>query len=272
MFGKLIKHSVAKIVLVIYFVLFIFWAWLNILGFEEGFFNNLFGALYPVISLIGGFFGLFVVSKKWGSGESVLGRGILFLSLGLLGEAFGQLAWSYYTIILNVEIPYPSIADIGYFSIIPFYGFAMFNFARAVGVSINLSSYLGKLQAFIVPIIMVLISYFLFLRNVQLDLSNPLRTFLDFGYPGFEAIAVSLGILTYSLSRGVLGGIMKQKILFLVFALIAQYVTDYTFLYSVGLELYNNGGLVDLMYMTSITLMVLGITVFLDLSPSKKAT
>lgn len=245
-----------------YIALIVFWSWINISGLKEGNINNLYGALYPIIALVGGLYGLFVVSKKWGGTKSLVGRGIFFLSLGLLAEVFGQWAWSYYTIIQQVEVPYPSIADIGYFAIIPFYGYAIYNFAIAAGVRINLRSFLGKLQAILIPIFMITIAYFLFLKDAKVDTSNLLRTFLDFGYPGFEAIAVSVGILTYSLSRNVLGGVMKPRVLYLIFALIVQYITDYTFLYRAGVGTYYNAGPVDLMYTTSFIIMALGIISF----------
>lgn len=254
---KLIRSTI----LAIYVLLVIFWLYITFTGSQEGFVNNLFGTLYPVISVLGAVYGFFV-AKKWGAWKSVVGRGILLISLGLLGEAFGQWAWSYYTVVKEVEVPYPSVADIGYFSIIPFYGLAMYHFAKASGVNINLKSFFGKLQALIVPITMIVIAYVLFLKDIEVDFSQPLKTFLDFGYPGFEAIAVSIGILTYSLSRGVLGGRMKPKVLFIVIALIAQYVTDYTFLYTVGIETYYNGGIVDLMYTTSLMLMSLALVSF----------
>ena len=159
----------------------------------------------------------------------------------------------------SVEIPYPSIADLGYFAIIPLYSYAMYNFSKVAGIKIGLKSFFGKIQAIVVPLLMVGIAYFLFFKNIVFDFADPLKTFLDFGYPGFEIIAVSIAILTYSLSKDVLGGIMKPKILFIIFALIFQYITDYTFLYQVGIGTYYNGGLVDLLYSTSFTIMALGI-------------
>lgn len=264
MVNFLFKSRVAKILLFIFLLLFIFWSAINLSGLKSGSLNNLYGALYPIISIIGGTYGLLVIAKRWGGVKSVIGRGIVFLSLGLYGEAFGQLTWSYYTIVRQIEIPYPSIADIGYFSIIPLYGLAMYNFAKASGVHITLRNYSGKLQAIFVPLLMVGVAYFLFLKDVEIEFSNPLRTFLDFGYPGFEAIAVSIGILTYSLSRGILGGRMKKRVLFLIFALIFQYITDYTFLYQAGVGIYYNAGLVDLMYTTSLLIMSLGILHFKD--------
>jgi hypothetical protein len=47
-----------------------------------------------------------------------------------------------------------------------------------------------------------------------------------------------------------------------VVALIAQYVTDYTFLYTVGVETYYNAGIVDLMYTTSLMMMSIAVASF----------
>lgn len=258
----LLKHPLAKGVLVLFVPLFVFWAWINAQGLQGGMINNLFGLVYPLISLTSGIYGIYLSFSKWGGYKSVVGRGVLFLALGLLAEFFGQWTWSFYVIILGVEIPYPSIADIGYFLIVPFYSYAMYNFAIAAGIKFSLKSYVGKIQALVIPTLMMAVAYFLFLRNIDIDFSSILRTFLDFGYPTFEAIAISIGILTYSLSRGILGGVMRSRILYLVFALVAQYITDYTFLYRVGTGTYYNAGIVDLMYTVSLTIMALGVISF----------
>src|SRR3989344_2715780 len=200
----LFRHPLAKLIAVLFTGLFIFWIWINMQGLEEGSINNSYGLLYPIISLIGGLYGIISVAPKWGGYRTVMGRGIRF----------------------------------------------------------SLRSYAGKLQAVIIPAAMIAVAYFLFLQYVEIDLTSPIRTFLDFGYPGFEAIAISISILTYSLSRGVLGGVMRSRILYLVVALVAQYVTDYTFLFRVGIGAYYNAGPVDLMYTISLTIIALGIISF----------
>lgn len=258
----LLRHPLAKAVLVLFVLLFIFWVWIDAQGLREGTVNNFFGLVYPIISFISGLYGIYLSFSKWGGHKTVVGRGVLFLALGLLAEVFGQWAWSFYVIVLGVEIPYPSIADIGYFLIVPFYSYAMYNFAIAAGAKFNLKNYVGKIQAIVIPALMIAVAYFLFLRNIDVDFSNILRTFLDFGYPTFEAIAISIGILTYLLSRGILGGVMRSRILYLVFALVAQYITDYTFLYRAGVGTYYNAGIVDLMYTISLTIMALGVISF----------
>ncbi|MEO6077674.1 MAG: hypothetical protein ABIP54_02715, partial [Candidatus Andersenbacteria bacterium] len=201
----------------------------------------------------------FFYSKKWGGWKSVLGRGVIFLGLGLLGEAFGQFAWTYYNVVQKIQAPYPSIADLGYSSIILFYSIAMLNFARASGVRFSLKDYVSKIQVVVVPVVMLIVSYYFFLRGYEFDWSNPLKIFLDFWYPMGDAVIISFAILTFTLSRQHLGGVMRNKIIYVIGAFIVQYVTDYTFLYRSNAGTYVNGGIVDLMYATSFVIMTVGI-------------
>jgi hypothetical protein len=258
MFAAISKNRLSYILLSFYFLLFLWWIKIYLSGVKETDENYLFGFLYSLIALTGGVNGL-LISKVWGGYKSLVGRGIIFLSLGLLGEWFGQTVWTYYNVIERIEIPYPSIADIGYFSIIPFYALGMLSFAKASGAKLSIKTLRGKLIIMTVPVLMVSVSYFLFLKNLSPDFSNPIRTFLDFGYPFGEAITISIALITFGLSRGILGGRMKIRILYLIFAFIVQYVTDYTFLYTTLAGTYYNAGIVDLMYATSFTIMAIGI-------------
>lgn len=253
-----LRSGFIRTIILGYIVLLGFWLWIYATGSTDAQPSYIFGTIYPFLAIAGGIAAL-TYSKRWGGWKSVMGKGIIFLGLGLFGEAFGQLVWSYYNLILQDIAPYPSIADIGYFSIIPFYAIAMLKFARASGARFSLQDYLNKIQVVIIPIVMLVLSYVFFLRDYELDLSAPIKTFLDFGYPMGEAIMISIAILTFTLSRKFLGGVMKAKILYIIFAFVVQYITDYTFLYKVNAETYVNGGIVDLMYATSFAIMAIGI-------------
>lgn len=248
-------------ILCIYFLILIWWIKLFISGQTEGTENYLFGALYPLIALIGGVNGI-IVSRKYGGLHSIMGKGIIFLSLALLGQVFGQFVWSYYNIIAQVEIPYPSIADVGYFSVIPFNCLAMFYFARASGANVSIKTFNGTFQIILIPLVMLLVAYFLFFSNNPVDYSDPIKLFLDLGYPFGEAIYISLAILTYTLTKKLLGGVMRDKMIFVIVAFVLQFITDYTFLYSVSRDFYYNGGYVDLMYATSFTVFSLCLVNF----------
>mgnify|MGYP001590454522 CR=1 FL=1 len=248
---------------IFYYVLIVIW-WLKIFfgGQEVGLENYAFNFSYIFFNITGGVSGLLIAKQKWGGFSSSIGRGLSYLGLGLLGQGFGLTVWTIYNLVLKVEIPYPSLADIGYFALIPFYTIAMYNFAHASGAKFALRSLRGKLLAFVVPFVVLMLSYAFFIRDVGLDLNDWVRSFFDIAYPAGEAISVSLGLLTYLLSRNLLGGRMKKYIEFVIFALAFQYITEFTFLYTSGLGTYYNAGFVDLMYATSYFLMTVGLLRF----------
>jgi hypothetical protein len=159
----------------------------------------------------------------------------------------------------NVEVPYPSIADIGYFGSIPFYIYGTLLLARASGVHVSLKSFHSKLAALTVPVAMLILSYLFFLSGYEFDWSNPLRIFFDFGYPFGQAIYVSFAMLTYLLTKKTLGGVMKHRILFIVTALVVQYLADFNFLFQASRGTWVFSGYGDVIYLIAYLLLTLGL-------------
>lgn len=252
------KESSAKIALLLLVILTVWWVLLNLSGLKEELHNYLFGASYGLMAVLGGVVGI-RIAQHWGGLKSVMGKAILLLSFGLLAQEFGQLVFSYYNVFLHVQVPYPSLADIGFFGNIPLYTLGILLLAEASGVHFLLNKLSGKIQAVVIPAILLSFSYFFFLQEYEFDWTNPLKIFLDFGYPLGQAFYVSLAFLTYSLSKGVLGGIMKNKILFLLFALVIQYLADYNFLFQSSNGTWLNGSYGDYLYLLAYFFMTIGI-------------
>lgn len=252
------NHYKGKILVVIFVLLTIWWIFLNANGLRDQQQNYFFGASYGLIAFLGGIWGL-TISEKWGGLKSTMGRGILALSLGLLFQEYGQLVFSYYNIFLHVEVPYPSLADIGFFGTIPLYIIGIFYLGRASGIKFTMKNFSSKLQMFIVPVVMLVLSYFLFLREYQFDWTNPLRVFLDFGYPMGQAIYVSIALLVYSLSQKILGGTMRHRIFFIIIAFIVQYLADYNFLYQSSRGTWLNAGYGDYIYLIAYFVLAFGL-------------
>ncbi len=216
------------------------------------------GASYQAVALWGGIWGL-VISKSWGGLRSVMGRAIGALAAGLLFQVLGQSVFSYYNLFAGVEMPYPSLADLGYFGSIPLYTYGILMLAKASGIKLSLKSFVGQIQYTIIPIAVLGLSYYNFLVGYEFDWSAPLKTFLDFGYPLGQAFYVSVALLAYLLSRKTLGGIMKTKVLFILAALAVQYLADYNFLYQATNGTWGVSGYGDLVYLTAYFLMALGL-------------
>jgi len=250
------------------FVGFALW-WLYITLFVRGgthdsFNNQAFAATYGVIALLGSIAGL-MASRIWGGHKSLIGRALLFFSIGLFAQEFGQIAYSVYLYALKVQIPYPSVGDIGYFSSVLFYIYASFQLLKATGARFTLKDRSKKLIAVILPLLLLGGSYAFFLRDYHFDfhsLKAVITVILDFGYPLGQATYIAIALLTFLLSRSLLGGIMKKKVLFILVALVAQYAADFSFLAAAKDNKVFPAGANDFLYLVSYTLMALALNSF----------
>lgn len=229
----------------------------------------LFGT-YGLLALYGAVIGL-IISKKWGGYKSYVGRSIVMFSLGLLAQVFGQIAYTVQGNILG-EVPYPSIGDLGYMGSVFFYIYGVWMLAKTTGFHINISSLRNKLQSIVIPLVLLTASYYVFLRGYEFDWSAPLVVFLDFGYPLGQSLYIALAILVFSLSRKLLGGLMKPVIWFLLTALLVQYVADYTFLYSHAQGTWEVGGLNDYTYLVAYLIMTLALIGFGQITVGQQAS
>ena len=221
-------------------------------------FKHFWSSVYVAMPLLGGIYG-FVISKAFGGRKSVLGKMILAFSLGLFLQAFGQIIYTYYLWSLQIEAPYPSLGDMGYFGSIFAYIYGIFILARYIGVTISFRSFLNKIPTIVIPFIMLTFSYFTFLKGYKFDFSNFLKIFLDFGYPIFQAFYVSLALLVLFFSKKSLGGVLRKPVLLLVFALIIQYISDSYFIYTANNGTWYLGGIGDYFYLVSYFAMTLVI-------------
>jgi len=252
------KQRLAQIAMVMFVFFVTLWILLYFTVAKDNIGNQIFSATYGLMALYGAILG-FKISKKWGLTKSLMGKSILMFSLGLLAQEFGQLTYSYYAYFAKIQIPYPSLGDVGYFGCIPLYILGIFYLGKAAGVNISLRSFQRKIEAVIIPFIILSYSYFVFLQGYQIDWSKPLTVFLDFGYPLGQAIYISIAILTILVTRGILGGIMKYKVLFIFFALLVQYFADYMYLYIAKAGTAYPGGPNDVIYLVAYFLMVLAL-------------
>ncbi|HSX23529.1 MAG TPA: hypothetical protein VLE74_00290 [Candidatus Saccharimonadales bacterium] len=207
-----------------------------------------FGGTYGVLALMGAIIGL-VTALKWGGFKTILGKALMFVSLGLLFQEFGQLILTYYIYGSHIQIPYPSWGDVAYFGSTLSYICGGIFLTKAVGIKFSLKNVKYKAVAFLVPAILLAISYAIFLFHHQYDFGKPLTVFLDLGYPIGDAIYISLAVLAYLLSSRLLGGVMKPAIIILICGLFLQYVADFNFLYQSSRGTYLAGKYADLLYL-----------------------
>ncbi len=216
--------------------------------------------VYNILAIWGGMCGIYL-SRLWGGFKSVLGRTSLIFGLGLLCQSFGQNVYNYFYLTqgLDITVPYPSIGDIGFFGSVLFYIYGVILLVKISGIKISFKSVVNKIQGVIIPLLILVISYCVFLSGYQFDWSNKLKVFLDFGYPFGQAVYVSIAFLTLLLARNVKQGLMRSTINFFLFALVIQYLCDFTFLYQANAGIFTAGGIVDFMYCCSYFVMSLSL-------------
>ncbi len=216
---------------------------------------------YGIIALIAAVFG-YLVSKDWGGKNSVVGKALIYLSAGLLMQFLGNLSYTLIYYLTNIENPYPAFGEIFYMISAPLYLMGIWNLGVASGAKFSLSTRKGKLYAITITLALLIGSYFVFIHG-RIDPTEPLlNRFLDIYYPLGQTLFVSLAICTYVLSTNLLGGIMRARVLFILFALIFQYFADGIFLYQTRNDMWQPAGLSDLMFIISYFLMGIGLVLY----------
>ena len=198
---------------------------------------------------------------EWQKGSiNIIGRAIQLFSIGLLFQIFGQNAFSFYISILKVSVPYPSIADVGFFGSIVFYICGLLLLGSVSDIGLTLKSFKNKIEIIILPIALFVISYFFFLHGYHFDWNNPFTILLDFAYLLGETLYVSLALIILFRAQNLGGEPMKWPLIF--FAMFAQYAADFNFLYQANRGIWINDGYGDLLYMTAYFLIGLSVLSF----------
>ncbi len=245
---------------VLFFIFSVWWAFLKTLHLDStNTINLIWGSTYQILALYGGVAGLYI-AQKWAGSKSLTGKIILAFSAGLLLQVFGQSYSSYHVFHYRVDsLPYPAVGDIGFFGSVIAYIYGVMLLARVSGVKQRITSVKSKILLFLIPLVFLVGSYGLFLRGYEFDWSKKITILLDFGYPLGQAFYVSIATLALIMSRNILGGVMKKPILFLLIALLFQYVSDSYFLILAHSGMWHAGGLDDYLYCISYFIMALAI-------------
>ncbi len=260
---KLLSNRSSKILTFFYIGLLVWWFTIFSRGISETTENYLYSFVYGLIPLLWGLLGL-RNSFFWGGFKSSMGRSMAFLSLGLLAWAIGNNIWAYYNLVLKVAVPYPGSADFGFILSFPLWAIGISFLSRVTGMVFSLRRVKGKIALFVLPLVVVAISYYLLFavaRGGVIDTQGGLlKLFLDVAYPVWDVIILTLALLVFGLSFNFLGGRFKWPIIVLLLGFGANYIADFAFSYTTTLNTFFVANWVDLVYTTSMFLIALGVT------------
>lgn len=251
MFMEAMKKDWRAKVLIVLFVLLSVWWKLSpevIINSADGPEPD-FGSVYFTVALWGALCGLASLKHEH---SSPINRARMFFSFGLLCQVFGQMGgYIYYVAVQNIQIPYPSVGDIGYFLSIPCYLLGAIHLAKAAGVKWWVQSFENKFEAIVISVVTLAVAYGLFLGGYVFDWSDPLRVFLDFAYPLGQALYVFVAILAYLAVQADPKNPTKQIVFLALLALVIQFLCDYMFVYEASRGTWMVGGVNDYLYLVS---------------------
>src|SRR5881392_3642318 len=111
---NIFKNKLQVFVTLVFLVYLGWWLSFQHVVENQGLTVQWFGGTYGVVALIGAIIGFFA-SRRWGGYKTLLGKSLMFFSLGLLAQEAGQLILTYYIYGSKIQIPYPSWGDVAYF-------------------------------------------------------------------------------------------------------------------------------------------------------------
>jgi hypothetical protein len=168
--------------------------------------------------------------------------GIIAFTASSLFYLTAEVTWTIYNFALNVEVPYPSIADI-------FYVMGAIAFILALYLVKKGLSNKPKIDLTIILVIVLgsaLLTGLLLLSTVVLS-GNPIgvSTVLDVTYPVLDYISL---VLVISLLMVSVGRSVAEAQIILTAGVIITAVSDILFSFATALGLYTGGSLIDFMF------------------------
>ncbi|MBI2414586.1 hypothetical protein HYV31_01925 [candidate division WWE3 bacterium] len=240
----------------------IWWIYLALYIEPEGTLRHNYSLTYGILAGYGGILGFFI-SKRWGGFKSYVGKSLIFFAFGLFCQFLGQNAYSLKFLIDHIENSYPSYGEIFFFISMPSYILGVWYIAKAAGTGIALKSIKYRLISVLFPAMMVVISYYMFIHGSSMEGQSTIAILLNFAYPIGQAMFLSMAIMAYFLSGKILGGIMRRRVIFILFSLVFQYMADSIFLFKSINGTWYQGDVSEFMFAISYILMTYA---FLDFS------
>ncbi|EKD99459.1 MAG: hypothetical protein ACD_22C00253G0001, partial [uncultured bacterium] len=168
-----------------------FWLYLYITKSTTGYLNSLFSLAYAIIPVVGGLVGI-VTGLKCLSTNKPTALTIVSLSAGTLIWGVGQVLWGYYALFLNIESPYPSVADAFFILGPPLWILGLILFTRVIRLNLMVRNKAIQTFIFIIPFVATGICAFITIRSGVASTHNLTKLFFDIAYPSLDLILLSM--------------------------------------------------------------------------------
>jgi len=182
----------------------------------------------------------------------------LFLGLGALSWGAGQAVWTGYESVQGLEVPFPSLADVGYL------GFPPLAAAGLASVLLGRRSRAGRardlVDGLLVATALLVVSWLLVLRPIVSNGDRPLLTVVSLAYPVADIVVMTAVVHAMTRARQ-----LRETLpvpLGLVGAGLAAFaVSDISFVYLTTTGLYSSGSPTDSGWFIGFSLLLLAARV-----------
>ncbi len=208
-------------------------------------------------------FGLWAISLAAGVGalgrsrrhEKADRRFWLLIGLAISSWSTGQLVWTLYESVFHLEVPFPSLADVGYLGLPPLAAAAMLALPMAA------QSAAGKTRTvfdgLMVAASLLLCSWLLVLKHVfDAGSDNVFGLTISLAYPVGDVVLMTMVVTTWLRSRQS-DRALPVSLPLLASGLLAFSVGDSGFTYETTLGLYSSGSVIDVGWFFGFSLILL---------------
>ncbi len=209
-------------------------------------FNAAVGVFYVVASIVA--FRRSQHTKPHSSSRKIL----IYLGLAALSWGIAFLVWTYYNLVVQVDIPYPSIADLFFLVSYPLLGFALWE------LHINYDTFISSkdIQESVVIVLVAAVVIFFYLNRPDLSPDLGLtKNLLNVAYSLADVMLVAIAFIELRSGQA-----KKYKgLYFLVAFLLLQAGGDFLFAYRNNADIYWNGDFADLLFGASAFALALAV-------------
>ena len=216
-------------------------------------FSNVFAPFIAGLAVAASFFAL---KRYWDTPSSRLSRVWLGFTLGMTLWFLGELGWATYVLVLGIEIPYPSIADVFWLS-----GYVPLFMALDLYIRLFRPA-LFKRMYFLAAVLVSILSgtLFIVLAPPILQAEEDVMTkIVSIAYPALDLILVSeaiLGLLIFTMTK--LKGRIGVAWLFINAGILMNVIADILFSYTTLQGTYYEGHPLELFFHWGYILFALG--------------
>ncbi|MEM3770152.1 MAG: hypothetical protein QXG76_03070 [Candidatus Bathyarchaeia archaeon] len=211
-------------------------------GFYPDFIGVFSNAFPPIIAGAAVVVSGFSLERYWRKAKGQFSIIWLYFTCGLFLWFIGEAVWTGYTLILGVELPYPSIADVFWISgYIPFF-IALYLYVKLFGGTLTKKMLASSM---VITAALTILFTSVLLTPVLTAEENPIAVVMDFAYPILDLLLFSVALLGLIIFRN---GKLGRSWLLINIAILMNTCADMLFSWTTAQKIYYSGHVFDVLF------------------------